>query len=122
VRLFAAAALGLVFFVASAELADAKRPATAAEAKAVQAAVAVYVATPKSPAAKDNRVSSVSISSANAAYALAKLTSKSAGPSNALLHRVGATWKVVDFGSGAFPCKDATAKVLKDLLGGCVPG
>ena len=121
-RLAVATALALFLFVASAVLADAKRPASAAEVKATKAAVAAYIVAPKSAAARDNRVTSVSISTVNGAYALAKLISKSAGPSNALLHRAGAVWKVVDFGSGAFPCKDATAEVLRDLLGGCVPG
>ena len=89
-RLAVATALALVLFAASAELADGKRPASAAEAKAVKTTIAAYIAAPKSPAAKDNRVTSVSVSTANKAYALAKLTSKSAGPSNALLHKAGA--------------------------------
>jgi hypothetical protein len=102
-------------------LALGKRPATAGETAAVKSAVAAYIAAPKSPAAKDNRVVTVSISTVNASYAAAKLNSKSAGPSNALLRKTGGHWKVRDFGSGAFPCRDASAAILKDLLGGCAP-
>lgn len=101
--------------------AQASRPADASEARAVKRAVTAFVAAPKSPAAKDNRVVSIRISGKNPSYALAKLSSKSAGPSNALVHRRSSTWKVIDFGSGAFPCKDASVAILKDLLGGCAP-
>ena len=100
----------------------AKHPAASAQKKAIERAVAAFVAKPGSPAAKDNRVLTISVSTVSAAYAAAKLSSKSAGPSNVLLHETGATWKVVDFGSGAFPCNDASKAILKDLLGGCVPG
>jgi hypothetical protein len=102
-------------------LAIGEQPASASTTRAVESAVSAYIAAPKSSAAKDNRVMSVGLSTVNAFYAVAKLVSKSAGPSNMLLHWAGARWKVVDFGSGAFPCKDASAKILKDLLGGCVP-
>jgi hypothetical protein len=117
-RALAVAALAVVL---TAPAALAKRPASATDEKAIAHAVAAFVAKPKSPAAKNNRVLTVSVSTVNAAYAVAKLSSKSAGPSNALLHRAGATWKVVDFGSGAFPCKDASKAILTDLLGGCSP-
>ena len=99
----------------------AKTKATPTEQAAVKKSFAAFVAERHSPAAKDDRVASVSVSSVNASYAFATISSKSAGPSEALLHKTTGTWKVIDFGSGAFPCSDATKKVMKDLVGGCIP-
>ena len=116
-----AAASLLVAAALVAPAALAKRAPTRAEASAIRRAVAAYVSRAGSPAAKDNRVVAIKASTVAAGYALARLESKAAGPSHALLHRTHGAWKVVDFGSGAFPCSDASAGVLKDLIGGCVP-
>ena len=114
-------AIGAVVAAAllAAPAALATRPPTAAQARAIKHAIASYIAAPKSPAAKDNHVLSIAVSTVSPVFARARLDSMSAGPSNALLHERMGVWKVIDFGSGAFPCSDASAKVFKDLFGGC---
>lgn len=105
-----------------APVALARRPAPKAVARAVRRATVAYIHRPGSAAARDNRVVSVALSTVNPAYAVVRLESRSAGPSLLFLHRRAGAWRVVDFGSGGFPCSDAGARVMKDLLGGCVPG
>jgi anthranilate phosphoribosyltransferase len=112
-------ALALLVTVLAAPAATAKRPATSAEKAAVTRAMNAWIRNPRSPAAKNNHVVSVIVSTVNPAYAVAHLQSKTVGPSRALLHHRATGWKVVDFGTGAFPCTDAPKKVLADLLGAC---
>lgn len=96
------------------------RPPRAAEAKAIRAAVAAFVAQPSSPAAKDNRVASISVSTLDPRYAAVRLVSRSAGPSELVLHAGLGTWWEVGFGS-SLGCDTAPKAVLADLHVGCTP-
>ena len=91
----------------------AHRPATAAEKKAVRAAVAAYIKKPSSHAAPDNTVSAALISTVDSHYAAAKPTSVS-GNSTALLKGSGTQWKVIGFGP-AQKCSLASNAVRRDL-------
>jgi hypothetical protein len=99
--------------------AGARKP-TSAEASAIRSAVAGFIATPGSPAAKDNRVASLNVSTVDPRYAEARLSSPSAGPSEMLLHRGVGGWWVVGFGSSP-ACDSAPRSVLEDLKVGCQP-
>jgi hypothetical protein len=90
------------------------------EARAIRSAVAGYIAMPNSPAAKDNRVVSIAVSSLDARYASARLNSMSAGPSEMVLHRSMGAWWIVGFGS-SLGCDSAPKAVLADLTVGCTP-
>lgn len=79
-----------------------------------------YVHTPSSPAAKDNRIVSISVSRLDPRYAGARLLSTSAGPSEMLFHESRGTWWVVAFGS-SFGCDAAPKAVLTELKIGCAP-
>jgi len=100
--------------------ASAKRAPSAAERTAIQSSFAGYVAVPGSPAAKDNKVVSIAISTLDSRYAAARLDSKSAGPSEMVFHESHATWFVVGFGS-SMGCDSAPKAVLTDLGIGCSP-
>lgn len=93
--------------------AGAHRPATAAEKKAVRAAVAAYIKKPSSHAAGDNTVTAVWISTVDPHFAGAKLTSVS-GDSTALLKGSGTSWKVIGF-SPSQKCSLAPRAVRNDL-------
>ena len=114
----ALAALVLCLLLA-ASAAAARKP-TAAEGKAIRSAIAGYIAMPNSPAAKDNKVVSISVSSLDARYASARLNSKSAGPSDIVLHLSLGNWWVEQFGS-SLNCAAAPKTVLADLKVGCTP-
>jgi len=98
----------------------AMRPPNASENAAIRMAVRGFVSTPGSPAAKDNKVTGVVVSTLDARYAAARLSSKSAGPSDMVLHRSGPYWFVVGFGS-SLGCDSAPRSVLDDLKVGCTP-
>ncbi len=100
--------------------AAAARKPTASEGKAIRSAIAGYIAMPNSPAAKDNRVVTISISSLDGRYASARLNSKSAGPADIVLHFSMGTWFVQEFGS-SLGCDAAPKAVLADLKVGCTP-
>jgi hypothetical protein len=100
--------------------ASARRAPTSPEAKAIRMIVAGFVASSGSPAAKDDKVASIGVSTLDAHYASARLTSKSAGPSQMVLHWSRGTWFVVGFGS-SLGCDSAPRSVLADLGVGCSP-
>jgi hypothetical protein len=110
------ATMALVLAVGTA----AARKPTAPEAKAIRSAIAGYIAMPSSPAAKDNKVVTISVSSLDRRYASARLNSKSAGPSDIVLHLSFGTWWVQQFGS-SLSCEAAPKAVLADLKIGCTP-
>jgi len=94
----------------------AKRAPTATEAKAIRAAVKAYIQKPGSPAAPDNRVRRIRVSTVDVRYALVTLNSASAGPSQMGLRKRSSGWKVIAFGSD-LGCEFAPAGVVEDLLG-----
>jgi hypothetical protein len=100
--------------------ASAKRAPSAGERAAIRMSVAGFVASPHSPAARDNRVVSVAVSTLDRRYAAARLSSKSAGPSELVLHLSHGTWFVLEFGS-SLGCDTAPKDVLADLGIGCTP-
>jgi hypothetical protein len=100
--------------------AAAKRAPSSAEKKAIASAVTGYVQQPGSPAAKDNRIVTVAVSTLDRRYAAVRLMSKSAGPSDMVFHLSVGTWWVVGFGS-SLGCDSAPKSVLTDLGVGCTP-
>lgn len=113
-------ALVLLAALVVAAPAAARRAPTAAERAAIAAEVRGYENIPHSPAARDNRVVSIAVSSVDPRYAAVRLRSPSAGPSVMVLHRSGPGWWVVEFGS-SLGCVTAPASVLRDLAVGCSP-
>jgi hypothetical protein len=91
-----------------------------AQRHAITQAFTGYVHQPSSPAAKDNRIVSISVSKLDARYAAARLFSKSAGPSEMLFHLNHGSWWVVAFGS-SFGCDAAPKAVLSEMKIGCGP-
>lgn len=116
-RVFAAA---LALLLLSAPAAWAKRAPSPAERTAIRSAVTGYVAMPGSPAAKDNRIASIAVSTLDPRYSAARLSSPSAGPSEMVFHESHGTWFVVGFGS-SLGCDSAPKAVLTDLGVGCSP-
>lgn len=98
----------------------ASRKPTSAEQKAIRQAFTFFVAQKNSPAARDNRIVSIAVSSLDPTYAVARLSSNSAGPSELVLHRSGPGWWVVGFGSSV-RCDSAPPTVMRDLKVGCSP-
>jgi hypothetical protein len=93
---------------------------SAAQRHAIERAFTGYVHQPSSPAAKDNRIVTLSISRLDTHYAAARLNSKTAGPSDMLFHLNRGTWWVVEFGS-SLGCDAAPKAVLNELKIGCSP-
>ncbi|MGH3048916.1 MAG: hypothetical protein ACRDLK_02080, partial [Gaiellaceae bacterium] len=89
----------VVLALVGAGSAAASRHPGAAEGKAIRASFSGYVHMPGSPAAKDNRILSLAVSTLDTRYAAARLNSKSAGPSEMVFHRSAFGWFVVAFGS-----------------------
>jgi hypothetical protein len=83
-------------------------------------AVRGFIETPNSPAASDNRITSIAVSSVDPRYAAVRLNSPSAGPSEMVLHHSGPAWWVLEFGS-SLGCDTAPGPVLRDLAIGCSP-
>jgi hypothetical protein len=98
----------------------ASRAPTSAESKSIRQAISFFISDPNGPAAKDNKVTKITVSTLDARYAAASLNSKSAGPSEMVLHRSGPGWWVVGFGSSP-GCDSAPKSVLDDLKVGCSP-
>jgi hypothetical protein len=113
-------ALVVAVALAVAVPASARHAPTAAQKAGVESAFRAYVHMPQSPAAADNRILSLTISSVDARYAAARLNSASAGPSDMVFHRSGPGWWVVGFGS-SLGCNTAPQTVLADLAVGCTP-
>jgi hypothetical protein len=91
-----------------------------AQRHAIVQAFTGYLHMPGSPAAKDNKIVSLSVSKRDSHYAAARLNSKTAGPSEMLFHLSHGTWWVVEFGS-SFGCDAAPKAVLDELKIGCQP-
>jgi hypothetical protein len=103
----------------------AHRHATHREAVAIGKVVHAYIHKKHSPVARDAKITSVTVSTANRSYALVRLRSHKAGPSKMLMHTKNHKWRVLGYAVGAFHCGLAPAKVFKDLLGNahaCLPG
>ncbi len=109
-----------VLALAAAAPAAASRHPSPAEGRAIRATFSGYVHAPGSPAARDNRIVSIAVSTLDARYAAARLDSKSAGPSEMVFHRGAFGWFVVGFGS-SLGCNSAPSAVLADLRVGCSP-
>ncbi|HVC86168.1 MAG TPA: hypothetical protein VNC40_01935 [Gaiellaceae bacterium] len=100
--------------------ASAKHTPSAAQKAGVESAFHAYLHMLHSPAAADNRIVTLAISSVDPRYAAARLESPSAGPSDMVFHRSGPGWWVVGFGS-SLGCDTAPKSVLTDLAVGCTP-
>ena len=111
-------ALGLA--AALATPAFAQRPPTPGEGAALRSAYTAFVQRPGSPAARDNRIVRLAVSSITARYAAAELDSPTVGRSTLVLRLTGATWRVVGFGS-SLSCAVAPRNVLSDLGIPCAP-
>lgn len=114
-----AAVLVLAMLILAGSALAARQP-TSAENAAIRLAVRGFISMPGSPAAKDNKVTAVTVSTLDPRYAAANLSSTSAGPSQMVFHRSGAIWWVVGFGS-SMGCDTAPKSVLADLKVGCSP-
>jgi hypothetical protein len=110
--------VAVMLLVAGSALAS--RKPTATENKDIRQAFAGFVSQPNSPSAKDNRIVTIAVSTLDPRYAVARLNSKTAGPSELLLHRSGPGWWVVGFGS-SLGCDSAPPTVMRDLKVGCSP-
>lgn len=100
----------------------AKRGPTASESKAIRAAMTAFISAKNSPAAKDNVVTRIFVSTIDPTYALVHTKSPTVGIAFALLHKVKGIWTVKGFGTGGFECgTDGPKKVLTELFGGCIP-
>src|SRR5947209_16212030 len=96
------------------------RQPTAAERAGIRQAVTGFVNEPRSPAAKDDKVVSIAVSTVDPRFAAARLNSKTAGPSDLVFHHSLGTWWVQGFGS-SLNCDSAPKRVLDDLKIGCSP-
>jgi hypothetical protein len=117
-RTVALVALGALLVLTPA--ADARRTATAEEAKAIRAVVRAFAERP-GPPASGSTVRRLTVSTVDDRYALAKLrTPGLASPSTAILERRGSHWRVVTFGLAGFAFKGIPEDVLNDLLGATI--
>jgi hypothetical protein len=116
-RRSAVTAVLLLLVVASA---SASRKPTASEASGIRQSFKFFVSMPNSPAAKNNRITSIAVSSLDARYAVARLNSNTVGPSELLMHHSGPGWWVVAFGSSV-NCDAAPLVVMRELKVGCSP-
>jgi hypothetical protein len=119
VRMVALVSLAAALLAGSA---IAKRAPTATEKAALTKAATAYVHAHSSPVAKDATIAHVWVSTVNSQYARVDTSSKTVGPGVMLLRLKGTTWKPFEFGTGGFFCGEAPKGVMKDLLGGCIPG
>jgi hypothetical protein len=110
----------LALLLALAPPAGARRKPTASENRSIRAAMNAFIRK-GDPAAKDNRVTSVVVSTVSPQWAVTTQSSPTVGLSTALLHRGRLAWRVVVFGTGDFSCRIAPRRVLRDLHFGCVP-
>lgn len=100
--------------------AGASRKPTPSEAAGIRQAFKSFLTMPNSPAAKNNRIQSIRVSTLDPRYAVARLFAKDVGSSELVLHRSGPGWWPVTFGTSV-GCEDAPAVVLHELLVGCTP-
>jgi hypothetical protein len=109
-------AVGLVFGATAFTF----RAPTAKEKAAITQAIKGFQHMPQSPMAQDDTITSLAVSALDSRYAAAKLNSKTAGPSEMVLHESQGTWWVQGFGSD-LQCAVAPAAVLDLLKIGCSP-
>jgi hypothetical protein len=114
------ACLLLLGGVALAGTASAARKPTQGEAKAIRRSVAEFIAMPNSPAARNDKIVSILVSTLDPRYAAVRLDSTTVGPSVLVLHRSFGTWFEQNFGSSPW-CDAAPKAVLADLHVGCEP-
>jgi hypothetical protein len=93
---------------------------TPAQRHAIERAFSGYVHQPGSPAAKDDKIVSLSVSRLDSRWAAARLDSKSAGPADMLFHLNRGTWWVVELGS-SLGCSAGPRAVMNELKLGCMP-
>jgi hypothetical protein len=114
------ASLAIAAVLAAAALVQpvsARRAPTHAEASAIRAAAAAFVARPGGFAA-GSTVARVFVSTVNARYAIAKLrTPGEPVLSTAILEKRSGGWRVVTWGVAGFAFKGVPRSVLSDLLG-----
>ena len=79
-----------------------------------------YITMARSPAAHDNHITKISVSSLDPRYADARVSSPTVGFAEMVLHRSGPAWWVLEFGS-SLGCDTGPAAVLRDLGVGCEP-
>jgi hypothetical protein len=111
--------VALLALVLAGSAAGMRKPTTG-EAKALRQTVTGFIQTPGSPAAKDDKIESLAVSTLDSRYAAAHLSSPTAGPAVLLLHRSIGGWWEVGFGSSP-NCSAAPRSVLADLRVGCSP-
>lgn len=99
--------------------AAARRPTTS-ERAAITETVHAYITTAHSPAAHDNRITTIAVSSIDSRYAAVHVTSPTVGSALMVLHRSRSTWWVLEFGS-SLGCDVGPAAVLRELKVGCEP-
>jgi hypothetical protein len=110
----------LIAGLALAGTASAMRKPTGGEAKAIRLAVTGFIAMPNSPAAKNDKIVSIAVSTLDSRYAAVELSSPTVGRSVLVLHHSLGTWFEEDFGSSP-GCDSAPKAVLADLRVGCSP-
>jgi hypothetical protein len=116
-RLALLLAVALVACAVLAPAAAARRAPTQAEAVAIRAATAAYVARPGG-AASGSIVKRIFVSTVDARFAMAKLRAPGEPVlSTAILKRREGRWTVVTFGVAGFAFKGVPRSVLNDLLG-----
>ena len=113
--------LGLVLAAAAilAAPAAARQP-TRNERAAITSTVHAYITMPGSPAAHDNRITRITISSIDPRYAAVRVQSPTVGYAVMVLHHSGPGWWVLEFGS-SLGCDTAPASVMRNLAVGCEP-
>jgi hypothetical protein len=112
--------VGLLVVLGVAGSAVAARAPKPAETNAIRSIFVGFVNQPNSPAAKDDKIVSLKVSTVDPRYAAAKLMSNTAGAAELLVHRGASGWWVVAFGSDP-GCDAAPKRVLTDLGVGCSP-
>ena len=113
----AAVLVGSLLLVASAAAA---RTPTAPEGKALRSAINGFITMPGSPAAKDNRIFTLRVSTLDKRYAAAQLRSPTVGSADLVLHESMGGWFVEEFGS-SLNCDAGPKAVLAVLKVGCSP-
>lgn len=99
--------------------AAARRPTTS-ERVSLTATVHTYITMANSPAAHDNRITTIAVSSVDPRYAAVRVTSPTVGSALMVLHRSRTEWWVLEFGS-SLGCDIGPAAVLRELKVGCEP-
>lgn len=113
-------AVALIAALVVAAPAAARRSPAKAEAAALRSEFTGYVNMPNSPAARNDRIVSIAVSTKDSRYAALTLNSKTVGRAVLVLHESLGAWWPVGFGS-SLGCDTAPAVVLADLAVPCAP-